>query len=33
LWLVLLQAAQRNKLDTAQQLRGLLRARRWLSVH
>ncbi|MFZ3041627.1 MAG: 3'-5' exonuclease [Thiobacillus sp.] len=33
LWLVLLQAARRNKLDTAQQLRGLLRARRWLSVH
>ncbi|HSJ81254.1 MAG TPA: 3'-5' exonuclease [Thiobacillus sp.] len=33
LWLVLLQAAQRNRLDTAQQLRGLLRARRWLSVH
>ena len=33
LWLVLLQAARRNKLDTAQQLRGLLRARRWLSIH
>lgn len=33
LWLVLLQAAQRNKFNTAQQLRGLLRARRWLSVH
>ncbi len=33
LWLVLLQAAQRNKIDTAQHLRGLLRARRWLSVN
>ncbi|HET9463850.1 MAG TPA: 3'-5' exonuclease [Thiobacillus sp.] len=33
LWLVLLQAAQRNNLTTAHQLRGLLRARRWLSVH
>ena len=33
LWLVLLQAAQRNNIATAQQLRGLLRARRWLSVH
>ncbi|MDP1645578.1 MAG: 3'-5' exonuclease [Thiobacillus sp.] len=33
LWLVLLQSAQRENLTTAQQLRGLLRARRWLSVH
>lgn len=33
LWLVLLQAAQRNHLTTAHQLRGLLRARRWLSAH
>ena len=33
LWLILLQAAQRNKLTTAHQLRGLLRARRWLSAH
>lgn len=31
LWLVLLQAAQRNKLTTAHDLRALLRARRWLS--
>ena len=33
LWLVLLQAAQRENLTTAHQLRGLLRARRWLSAH
>jgi DNA polymerase III epsilon subunit-like protein len=33
LWLVLLAAAQRNNLTTAHQLRGLLRARRWLSAH
>lgn len=33
LWLVLLQAAQRERLATAHQLRGLLRARRWLSAH
>ncbi|HWR75767.1 MAG TPA: 3'-5' exonuclease [Thiobacillus sp.] len=33
LWLVLLQAAQRENLTTAQQLRGLLRARRWLSAN
>ncbi len=33
LWLVLLQAARRNKITTAHQLRGLLRARRWLSAH
>ncbi|MHB1186113.1 3'-5' exonuclease [Thiobacillus sp.] len=33
LWLVLLQAAQRNHLTTAHQLRGLLRARRWLSAN
>jgi DNA polymerase-3 subunit epsilon len=33
LWLVLLQAAQRNNLATADQLRGLLRARRWLSAN
>jgi DNA polymerase-3 subunit epsilon len=33
LWLVLLQAAKRENLTTAYQLRGLLRARRWLSAH
>jgi len=33
LWLVLLQAAQRENLDTAHQLHKLLRARRWLSAH
>jgi DNA polymerase-3 subunit epsilon len=33
LWLVLLQAAQRNHIITAHQLRGLLRARRWLSAN
>jgi DNA polymerase-3 subunit epsilon len=33
LWLVLLQAAQRDEITTAQQLRGLLRGRRWLSAH
>jgi DNA polymerase III subunit epsilon len=33
LWLVLLAAARRNNLTTAHQLRGLLRARRWLSAH
>ena len=33
LWLVLLQAAQRENITTAQQLRGLLRARRWLSAN
>jgi DNA polymerase-3 subunit epsilon len=33
LWLVLLQAAQRDHFTTAHQLRGLLRARRWLSAH
>jgi DNA polymerase-3 subunit epsilon len=33
LWLVLLDAAQRNQLLTAHQLRNLLRARRWLSAH
>jgi len=33
LWLVLLQAAQRENLATAHQLRGLLRSRRWLSAH
>lgn len=32
LWLVLLQAAQRENLTTAHQLRGLLRAQRWLSA-
>jgi hypothetical protein len=30
---VLLQAARRNNITTAHQLRGLLRARRWLSAH
>jgi len=33
LWLVLLEAARREKITTAYQLRGLLRARRWLSAH
>lgn len=33
LWLVLMQAAHRENLFTAHQLRGLLRARRWLSAH
>ena len=33
LWLVLLQAAQRENLRTAHQLERLLRARRWLSAH
>ena len=33
LWLVLLQAAQRENITTAQQLRGLLRARRWLMAN
>jgi DNA polymerase-3 subunit epsilon len=33
LWLVLLQAAQRDNFTTAHQLRGLLRARRWLSAN
>ena len=33
LWLMLLQAAQRNHLDTAHQLQKLLLARRWLSAH
>ena len=33
LWLVLLQAAQRENLHTAHQLQRLLRARRWLSAH
>lgn len=33
LWLVLLQAAQQNKLSTAHDLRALLRARRWLSAN
>ncbi len=33
LWLVLLDAAQRNHLGTAHQLRNLLQARRWLSAH
>jgi len=33
LWLVLLQAAQRDEITTAQQLRRLLRGRRWLSAH
>jgi len=33
LWLVLLQAAQRENLATAHQLNKLLRARRWLSAH
>ena len=33
LWLVLLAAAQRNNIITAHQLRGLLRARRWLSAN
>lgn len=33
LWLVLLQAAQRDEITTVQQLRRLLRGRRWLSAH
>ncbi len=33
LWLVLLQAAQRENIATAHQLRGLLRARRWLPAN
>jgi len=33
LWLVLLQAAQRENITTAHQLQNLLRARRWLSAH
>jgi DNA polymerase-3 subunit epsilon len=33
LWLVLLQAAQRENIHTAHQLQRLLRARRWLSAH
>ena len=33
LWLVLLDAARHNRLDTAHQLRALLQARRWLSTH
>jgi DNA polymerase III subunit epsilon len=33
LWLVLLQAAQRENLHTARQLQHLLRARRWLSAN
>lgn len=33
LWLILLQAAQRENLATARQLRKLLRARRWLSAN
>jgi DNA polymerase-3 subunit epsilon len=33
LWLVLMQAAQRENILTAHQLRGLLRARRWLSAN
>ena len=33
LWLVLLEAALRNNLTTAHQLRNLLRARHWLSAH
>jgi len=33
LWLVLLQAAQRENLATAHQLHKLLRARRWLSAN
>lgn len=33
LWLVLMQAAQRQKLATAHQLHRLLRARRWLATH
>ena len=33
LWLVLLQAAQRENLQTAHQLQRLLRARRWLSAN
>lgn len=33
LWLVLLAAAEREGLDTADQLRKLARSRRWLSPH
>lgn len=33
LWLVLIDAARREKISTAQQLHGLLRARRWLPAH
>ena len=33
LWLILLQAAQRENITTAQQLRRLLRARRWLMAN
>jgi DNA polymerase-3 subunit epsilon len=33
LWLVLLQAAQRENIQTAHQLQRLLRARRWLSAN
>lgn len=33
LWLILLQAAQRDNIATAHQLRGRLRARRWLAVN
>ncbi len=33
LWLVLLDAATRERITTARQLRRLLRARRWLSLH
>lgn len=33
LWLVLIEAARRDHITTAHQLRGLLRARRWLSAH
>ncbi len=33
LWLVLLEAARREKIATAHQLRNLLRARRWLSAN
>lgn len=33
LWLVLLQAAQRENIGTAHQLQRLLRARRWLSAN
>lgn len=33
LWLVLLDAATRERITTARQLLRLLRARRWLSIH
>jgi DNA polymerase-3 subunit epsilon len=33
LWLVLLDAATRERITTARQLQRLLRARRWLSLH